>query len=275
MSTIKSDNYEATTAGGNLIFKTNSIEKMRIVPDGTLTGVGVNLGGNALSLNANGTTVHIHEPTAGRASMLHCTSAAQGIGAAKGFICGMWSNNDAYCYTYDPVSLQFGTNGSIRMTITSAGDVGIGNSAPPCKLYVQGEARSSTSTTSASDANTLTTKDYVNGFVGRGAYTVYTLAGTVYGTAPTASAAGSYSPAVTTTTTRQTGTTYTSPANSSVHVHTMVNRNSGITVTVNGRNILYFSAANVGEYVNFIVPPNTTYSITAASGIGYWAEFIS
>lgn len=121
----------------------------------------------------------------------------------------------------------------------------------------------------------LANKTYVDGFVGRGTYTVYSLASPVYGTAPTVSAAGSYSPAVTTTTTRGSAVTYTSPANSSVHVHTMVNRNSGITVNVGGINILYFSASNVGEYVNFIVPPNTTYSITAASGIGYWAEFIS
>jgi hypothetical protein len=165
MSTIKADNYEATTAGNNLIFKANGTEKMRVSPNvggiTNITGVGVGLGGNAINLNTNGTTVHIHEPTAGGASMLHCTNAAQGIGAAKGFICGMWSDNNAYCYTYDPVSLYFGTNRAIQMTVTSAGDVGIGNQAPPCKLYVQGEARSSTSTTSASNANTLTTKDFV------------------------------------------------------------------------------------------------------------------
>jgi hypothetical protein len=161
MSTIKANNYEASTVGNNLIFKTDGSEKMRIVPNGTLTGVGVNLSGNALALNANGTTVHIHEPASGRASVLHCTSAAQGIGAAKGFICGLWSNNDAYCYTYDPVSLQFGTNGAIRMTVTSDGKVGIGTQTPSVALDVSGEARSSTSTTTSSNAKTLTTKDYV------------------------------------------------------------------------------------------------------------------
>jgi hypothetical protein len=147
MSTIKADNYEATTAGNNLIFKANGTEKMRVSPNvggiTNITGVGVGLGGNAINLNANGTTVHIHEPTAGGASVLHCTNAAQGIGANKGFICGLWSTNDAYCYTYDPVSLHFGTNSQLRMTVTSAGNVGIGTTTPAQKLDVTGTIKAS------------------------------------------------------------------------------------------------------------------------------------
>jgi len=170
MSTIKANNYEAATSGNTLIFNTGGSEMMRIVPSSaTLKGVGVGLAGNALALNSNGTTVHIHEPTANRASILHCTSAAQGIGNAKGFICGLWSDNNAYCYTYDPVSMYFGTNGAIRMTVTSAGNVGIGSSGTAeVALDVSGEARSSTSTTSASNAKTLTTKDYVDSRVADG-----------------------------------------------------------------------------------------------------------
>jgi hypothetical protein len=168
MSTIKADNYEATTAGNNLIFKANGTEKMRISPNvggvTNITGVGVGLGGSAINLNSNGTTVHIHENIAGGSSILHCTNAAQGLGAAKGFICGLWGpdSNNAYVFTYDPVSMYFGTSANIRMTITSAGDVGIGTTSPAAKLDVNGEVRSSTSTTSASNAKTLTTKDYVD-----------------------------------------------------------------------------------------------------------------
>jgi hypothetical protein len=165
MSTIKANNYEASTAGNTLIFNTGGSEMMRIVPgSASVSGVGVGLAGNALTLNSNGTTVHIHEPAAGESSILHCTNGSQGSGAAKGFICGLWGpdSNKAYVYTYDPVNMLFGTSGLIRMTITSDGNVGIGTQTPAVALDVSGEARSSTSTTSASNANTLTTKDYVD-----------------------------------------------------------------------------------------------------------------
>jgi len=48
------------------------------------------------------------------------------------------------------------------MTINSAGNVGIGTNSPAVALDVNGEARCSTSTTSSSNANTLTTKNYVD-----------------------------------------------------------------------------------------------------------------
>jgi hypothetical protein len=165
MSTIKANNYEASTAGNTLIFNTGGSEMMRIVPgSASVSGVGVGLAGNALTLNSNGTTVHIHEPAAGQSSILHCTNGSQGIGASKGFICGLWGpdSNKAYVFTYDPVNMLFGTSALIRMTITSDGNVGIGTQTPAVDLDVVGEARSSTSTTSASNANTLTTKDYVD-----------------------------------------------------------------------------------------------------------------
>jgi hypothetical protein len=51
----------------------------------------------------------------------------------------------------------------VGSTASFAGRVGIGTDTPAVALDVVGEARSSTSTTSASNAKTLTTKDYVNG----------------------------------------------------------------------------------------------------------------
>ena len=54
-----------------------------------------------------------------------------------------------------------GTGGSNLVLQPTGGKVGIGVAAPLVALDVVGEARSSTSTTSASDAKTLTTKDYV------------------------------------------------------------------------------------------------------------------
>ena len=56
-----------------------------------------------------------------------------------------------------------GTGGSHLVLQPSGSRVGIGVAAPAVALDVAGEARSSTSTTSASNAKTLTTKDYVEG----------------------------------------------------------------------------------------------------------------
>ena len=56
-----------------------------------------------------------------------------------------------------------GDNDSATLTVDSLNDrVGIRNASPAVALDITGEARSSTSTTSASNANTLTTKDYVD-----------------------------------------------------------------------------------------------------------------
>lgn len=56
--------------------------------------------------------------------------------------------------------------GSLKLSINpSGGYVGIGTASPAVALDVSGEARSSTSTTSASNAKTLTTKDYVEDYV--------------------------------------------------------------------------------------------------------------
>jgi hypothetical protein len=54
------------------------------------------------------------------------------------------------------------TNNLSRLWITSSGNVGIGTISPQVALDVNGEVRSSTSTTGGSNAKTLTTKDYVD-----------------------------------------------------------------------------------------------------------------
>jgi hypothetical protein len=58
--------------------------------------------------------------------------------------------------------MRIGTNNTERLRITSDGKVGIANASPAVALDITGEARSSTSTTSSSNAKTLTTKDYVD-----------------------------------------------------------------------------------------------------------------
>lgn len=72
-------------------------------------------------------------------------------------------NGDMYLYeTPTGKNMRFGTNNTERLRITSDGKVGIANASPAVALDVNGEARSSTSTTSSSNDKTLTTKDYVD-----------------------------------------------------------------------------------------------------------------
>jgi len=56
-----------------------------------------------------------------------------------------------------------GSNQPPHVTLDHLGRLGIGFTAPSVALHVNGEARSSTSTTTSSNAKTLTTKDYVDG----------------------------------------------------------------------------------------------------------------
>ncbi len=59
--------------------------------------------------------------------------------SAGGLIVGIkQNNNNAYIFNYENAPLIFGTNGSLQMTITKLGKVGIGTSTPSQKLQIVG-----------------------------------------------------------------------------------------------------------------------------------------
>jgi hypothetical protein len=137
-----------STSNGNLRFLTNtSNERMRIDSAGNV-GIGTASPNYKLTLNSS--------PSPG---------TPQGVGTDGTVVQAFsyqTSGNVAYSGTVSDHMYGLMTGNIGRLFITEDGSVGIGTASPGVALDVYGEARSSTSTTSASNAKTLTTKDYVD-----------------------------------------------------------------------------------------------------------------
>jgi hypothetical protein len=119
-----------------------------IIPSGN-----VGIGTTSPNLNATGSVLHINT-SANNASAIHFTNATTGTTATDGLIIGRFGDNINYLYTYENEALHFGTNNGVRMVISAAGSVGIGNTSPGAPLDVTGNARATTlSTTSGLGLN--------------------------------------------------------------------------------------------------------------------------
>jgi hypothetical protein len=64
-------------------------------------------------------------------------TTASGTGSGQGMLMGM-AGTSQYIWNYENGFIRFGTNNVTRMTITAAGDVGIGSAYPDATLDVQG-----------------------------------------------------------------------------------------------------------------------------------------
>jgi hypothetical protein len=111
-----------------MAFWTNSTEKMRITSGGNV-GIGTSSPTNKLHLVNDGNTVAAFRITDTNANgsflVLNASDTDSGIIA-----------NGA-----SAIPLDFYTGGSVRMRITSGGNVGIGTSSPSSKLQIDGETR--------------------------------------------------------------------------------------------------------------------------------------
>jgi hypothetical protein len=112
-----------------------------IIPSGN-----VGIGTTSPNLNATGSVLHINT-SANNASAIHFTNATTGTTATDGLIIGRFGDNINYLYTYENEALHFGTNNGVRMVISAAGSVGIGNTSPGAPLDVTGIARATSLST--------------------------------------------------------------------------------------------------------------------------------
>jgi len=148
MSTIKANNYEASTAGNNLIFKTNNAERMRIDTSGNLT-----LSSGNLTLSSGSLSGTVQRGSYGSLSVGTSTNGYSGIdftAASATFmirtsdkLSGVYKGDDTWAYYID----------------------GSGN-------YYSGGGLCPQTTQPPTLAEHLTRKDYVDSRTGATVYTV-------------------------------------------------------------------------------------------------------
>jgi len=95
--------------------------------------------------------LHLHNTTANSDVAIRFTDSTSGSGATNGFVIGENSTQKAYLWNYGNTDMLFATNNTERMTISNAGNVGIGTISPNANLHLHGNAASQNVRISFSD----------------------------------------------------------------------------------------------------------------------------
>jgi phage FluMu protein gp41 len=84
--------------------------------------------------------LHLHNTTANSDVAIRFTDSTTGAGATNGFVIGENSTQKAYLWNYGNTDMLFATNGVERMTISNAGNVGIGTISALSSLHLHKNA---------------------------------------------------------------------------------------------------------------------------------------
>lgn len=121
---------------------TNMIPKWNgtVLTDGIIYDNGASVGVGTTTIPAN-TTLHVFGNTYSGARFNNTNS---GLTSSDGLQTGITSAGNALIYNYETGYMSFGTDGSLRMLISSTGNVGIGTAAPGATLDVSGTTKTTT-----------------------------------------------------------------------------------------------------------------------------------
>ncbi len=119
----------ATTGSGTTVQSLN--EMMRITSDKIMIG--------GVSGSAPNYRLHIDANSGGQSYIQMTTGSGSGMTSTDGLLVGLMNDNtNALVWNQENGYMKFGTNGSERLRIDSAGNVGIGTSTPKVALDVNG-----------------------------------------------------------------------------------------------------------------------------------------
>jgi hypothetical protein len=128
----KTLNYSINISGGNSI--TSSAINL-----GSLFSSSGNVG---INTTAPSTTLHVHNTTGSSDVRLVITDGTTGTGATAGITLIKNGSQVGYLWNYSNAPLVFGTNNTQVITISTSGNVGIGNTNPTAPLTVNGNISS-------------------------------------------------------------------------------------------------------------------------------------
>ena len=80
--------------------------------------------------------LHLHNTTANSDVAIRFTDSTSGAGATNGFVIGENSTQKAYLWNYGNTDMLFATNNVERMTISNAGNIGIGTNSALSSLHL-------------------------------------------------------------------------------------------------------------------------------------------